>query len=101
MVKSRWIRMARVARAYPRWLWNNWPAHFVGVVFCFIPMTTIVLYKIYKYGNGYDYMPYYRKYYDVVRAEDPIVLDWRPPEVLFSSYQQRQIQKKSKLGLET
>ncbi|VDO38216.1 unnamed protein product [Brugia timori] len=83
MVTSRWIRMIRVARSYPRWLWNNWPTHFVGVVFCFVPMTVIVIYDIFKYGSGYNSMPYYRKYYHVVRPDDPIVLEWRPPEVGF------------------
>ncbi|VDK72093.1 unnamed protein product [Litomosoides sigmodontis] len=80
MVASRWVRMARVARSYPRWAWNNWPVHFVGVVFCFIPMTVIVIYDIYKYGVGYDSMPYYRNYYHVVRPDDPIAVKWRPPE---------------------
>nr|CRZ24776.1 Bm5025 [Brugia malayi] len=83
MVTSRWIRMIRVARSYPRWLWNNWPTHFVGVVFCFVPMTVIVIYDIFKYGSGYNSMPYYRKYYHVVRPDDPIVLEWRPPEDVY------------------
>ncbi|KAL3990530.1 hypothetical protein ACH3XW_32160 [Acanthocheilonema viteae] len=80
MVVSRWVRIARVARSYPRWVWNNWPLHFVGVVFCFVPMTVIVMYDIWKYGAGYDSMPYYRKYYHVVRPDDPIAVKWRPPE---------------------
>uniref|UniRef100_A0A1I8EGS9 Uncharacterized protein n=1 Tax=Wuchereria bancrofti TaxID=6293 RepID=A0A1I8EGS9_WUCBA len=83
MVTSRWIRMIRVARSYPRWVWNNWPTHFVGVVFCFVPMTVIVIYDIFKYGSGYDSMPYYRKYYHVVRPDDPIALEWRPPEDVY------------------
>lgn len=28
-------------------------------------------------------MPYYRKYYHVVRPDDPIAVEWRPPEVGF------------------
>ncbi|VDM21920.1 unnamed protein product [Wuchereria bancrofti] len=46
-------------------------------------MTVIVIYDIFKYGSGYDSMPYYRKYYHVVRPDDPIALEWRPPEDVY------------------
>lgn len=28
-------------------------------------------------------MPYYRNFYHVVRPDDPIAVQWRPPEVSF------------------
>ncbi|VDN06982.1 unnamed protein product [Thelazia callipaeda] len=65
MVVPRWVRVWRVARAYPRYLWNNYTVHFYYIV--------IILLL-------FQDMPYYRNYYHVVRPDDPIAVEWRPPE---------------------
>uniref|UniRef100_A0A915ATR5 Uncharacterized protein n=2 Tax=Parascaris univalens TaxID=6257 RepID=A0A915ATR5_PARUN len=79
MVASRMTRIGRYLRALPRELWNLYPEQ-VALFSTFGVVTVIVaVYKIRKYGTE-GVQPYYRGHYEVVRPNDPIALNWRPPE---------------------
>uniref|UniRef100_A0A914EGD5 Uncharacterized protein n=1 Tax=Acrobeloides nanus TaxID=290746 RepID=A0A914EGD5_9BILA len=71
----------RFAKAYTQYLWNKytlqvWVYSTYGVI-----GLAAMCYHLGKDGIFQEHrMPYYRRYYEVVRPNDPIALNRRPPE---------------------
>ncbi|CAB3402792.1 unnamed protein product [Caenorhabditis bovis] len=85
-----WMRMIKyhVSRSARLWaFWSNLPANMLKkypeqtIFYATFGVATLFIgaYKFKKYLNDSD-KPYYRGYYDVVRPNDPIALNWRKPE---------------------
>lgn len=92
---SRSTRILRYLQYAPRHLFNKYPEQFVCYLTFGLAGAIIAGYKLSTYGHdggNYKYIanlvwyndfisvkPYYRGRYQVVRPDDPIALNWRPP----------------------
>ncbi|KJH51123.1 hypothetical protein DICVIV_02682 [Dictyocaulus viviparus] len=75
-------RIIRFWKALPHYLLKNYPEQ--TIVFSTFGLAGIVItaLKFPRYGDNIfgTAKPYYRGYYDVVRPDDPIAINWRKPE---------------------
>ncbi|VDO68078.1 unnamed protein product [Haemonchus placei] len=76
---SRTTRFIQYWKHLPHRMLKTYPEQ--TIMYSTFGLATVVMaiYKLYKFIN-LDERPYYRGYYDVVRPNDPIALNWRKPE---------------------
>ncbi|KHN77171.1 Uncharacterized protein K12H4.5 [Toxocara canis] len=79
MAASRMTRIGRYLRALPLELWRLYPEQVALFSTFGVAAAAVIVYKLRKYGTE-GVQPYYRGQYEVVRPNDPIALNWRPPE---------------------
>ncbi|KAE9420508.1 hypothetical protein Angca_003051, partial [Angiostrongylus cantonensis] len=76
----RTTRIIRYWKALPHRMLKEYPEQTIMYSSVGLAGLVIGIYKLHKYGIFNIDRPYYRGYYDVVRPNDPIAINWRKPE---------------------